>query len=80
MAATKKKPTLGYRMIELLDKKFDELDKDKSGSLNLDELLGKGPLSEKVGHFQENIVHFQLKDRLFPVKNSLNFCQGYMYL
>ena len=39
MATTKKKPTLGYRMIELLDKKFDELDKDKSGSLSLDELF-----------------------------------------
>ena len=39
MASTKKKPTLGYRMIELLDKKFDELDKDGSGSLSLDELF-----------------------------------------
>ena len=39
MAPSKKKPTLGYRMIELLDKKFDELDKDGSGSLSLDELF-----------------------------------------
>ena len=39
MAPLKKKPSLGYRMIELLDKKFDELDKDGSGSLSLDELF-----------------------------------------
>ena len=35
----KKKVTLGYRMIEFLGRRFDELDKDKSGSLTLDELF-----------------------------------------
>ena len=35
----KKKVTLGYRMIEMLGRKFDELDKDKNGSLTLDELF-----------------------------------------
>jgi len=59
MAATKKKPTLGYRMIELLDKKFDELDKDKSGSLNLDELFalsetGKDDAQRIMEHFDMN--------------------------
>jgi len=59
MATTKKKPTLGYRMIELLDKKFDELDKDKSGSLSLDELFalsdtGKDDAKRIMDHFDMN--------------------------
>jgi len=59
MAALKKKPTLGYRMIELLDKKFDELDKDGSGSLNLDELFalsdtGKDDAERIMDHFDMN--------------------------
>jgi len=59
MAPSKKKPTLGYRMIELLDKKFDELDKDGSGSLSLDELFalsdtGKDDAERIMDHFDMN--------------------------
>lgn len=61
MATTKKtkKPTLGYRMIESLDKKFDELDKDGNGSLNLDELFalsgtGKEDAERIMDHFDMN--------------------------
>ena len=34
-----KKITLGYRMIEMLNRKFDEFDKDKNGVLSLEEVL-----------------------------------------
>jgi len=59
MAPSKKKPTLGYRMIELLDKKFDDLDKDGSGSLSLDELFaisdtGKDDAQRIMEHFDMN--------------------------
>lgn len=59
MAPLKKKPSLGYRMIELLDKKFDELDKDGSGSLSLDELFslsdtGKDDAERIMDHFDMN--------------------------
>lgn len=55
----KKKVTLGYRMIEMLGKKFDELDKDKSGSLTLDELFalsdtGAADAEKIMEHFDMN--------------------------
>jgi len=59
MAGLKKKPTLGYRMIELLDKKFDELDKNGNGSLTLEELFalsdtGKDDAERIMDHFDMN--------------------------
>ena len=46
----KKKVTLGYRMIEMLGRKFDELDKDGNGSLTLDELFALSDTGEADAH------------------------------
>jgi Ca2+-binding EF-hand superfamily protein len=59
MASAKKKATLGYRMISLLDAKFDELDRDNNGSLSLDELFalsdtGKDDAQRIMEHFDMN--------------------------
>jgi len=51
----KKKVTLGYRMIEFLGRRFDELDKDKSGSLTLDELFA---LSDTGAADAERIMEY----------------------
>jgi len=58
-AKGKKKVTLGYRMIEMLGKKFDELDKDGNGSLTLDELFvlsdtGSQDAEKIMDHFDMN--------------------------
>ena len=43
-----KRITLGYRMIETLNRKFDEFDKDKNGVLSLDEILAMSDTGDSV--------------------------------
>merc|ERR1719193_1691094 len=54
-----KRITLGYRMIETLNRKFDEFDRDKNGVLSLDEILEMSDTDEKdakqiMDHFDMN--------------------------